>query len=83
MHIHGSSMNNQMMAIGATQRTQQAVETKRAAERVRKKLSAVATTDDEAVSRVEPYSEAEADARKKKSQYDPEAFRSVFFSLTV
>jgi hypothetical protein len=84
MHIHGSSMNSQMMAIGATQRTQQTVETKRAAEVVRKKLSAfAASNDDEAVSHVAAYSEAEADARQKRSQPDPEEFRSVFFSLTV
>jgi hypothetical protein len=84
MHIHGSSMNSQMMAIGATQRTQQTVETKRAAEVVRKKLSAfAASNDDEAVSHVAAYSEAEADARQKGSQSDPEEFRSVFFSLTV
>jgi hypothetical protein len=84
MHVHGSSMNTQMMAIGATQRTQHAVETKRAAEVVRKKLTAFAASDDDqAISRVAAQSEAEADARQKRSQSDPEAFRSVFFSLTV
>jgi hypothetical protein len=82
MHIHGNSMSSQM-SIGATQRTQQAVETKRAAEAVRKKLSAFAASDDEAVSHVAAHSEAGADARQKRSQSDPEAFRSVFFSLTV
>jgi len=84
MHIHSNSMNSQMMAIGGTQRTQYAVETKRAAETVRKKLTAfAASSDDEAVSHVAAYSEAEADGRQKRSQPDPEAFRSVFFSLTV
>jgi hypothetical protein len=83
MHIHGNSMNSQMN-IGATQRTQQAVETKRSAEVVRKKLDAfAASNDDEAVSHVAAYSEAEAEARQKRSQSDPEAFRNVFFSLTV
>jgi hypothetical protein len=83
MHIHGNSMNSQMN-IGATQRTQQAVETKRSAEVVRKKLNAfAASNDDEAVSHVAAYSEAEAEARQKRSQFDPEAFRNVFFSLTV
>jgi hypothetical protein len=84
MHIHSTSMNSQMMAIGDTQRTQYAAETKRAAETVRKKLTAfAASADDEAVSHVAAYSEADADARQKRSQADPEAFRSVFFSLTV
>jgi hypothetical protein len=83
MHIHGNSMNSQMN-IGATQRTQQAVETKRSAEVVRKKLNAfAASNDDEAVSHVAAYSEAEAEARQKRSQFDPEAFRNVFLSLTV
>jgi hypothetical protein len=83
MHIHGNSMNSQMN-IGATQRTQQAVETKRSAEVVRKKLNAfAASNDDEAVSHVAAYSEAEAEAWQKRSQFDPEAFRNVFFSLTV
>jgi hypothetical protein len=83
MHIHGNSLNSQM-TIGATQRTQQAVETKHAAEVVRKKLNAfAASNDDEAVSHVAAYSEAEAEARQKRSQSDPEAFRNVFFSLTV
>ncbi len=84
MHINSSSMNIQMLAIGGTQRTQYAAETKRAADAVRKKLTTFAgSADDEAVSRVGAYSEAETDARKKRSQSDPEAFRSVFFSLTV
>ena len=84
MHIHSSSMNSQMMAIGGTQRTQYAAETKRAAETVKKKLNALAASDDdEAISHVTAYSEAEADARQKRSQADPEEFRSVLFSCTI
>jgi len=86
MHIHSNPMSSQMMALGATQRTQYAVETNRAAEVVRKKLTALpasASDDDEGVSHVAAYSEAEAEARQKRSQSDPEAFRSVYFSFTV
>jgi hypothetical protein len=84
MHIHSNPMSSQMMGLGATQRTQYAVETKRASEVVRKKLTAAAGSDeDDAVSHVEAYSEAQADARQKRSQSDPEAFRSVYFSFTV
>jgi type IV secretory pathway VirJ component len=84
MHIHSNPMSSQMMGLGATQRTQHAVETKRAAEVVRKKLTAFAASDDdEDISRVAAYSEAEAQARQKRSQSDPEAFRSVYFSFTV
>jgi tyrosine-protein phosphatase YwqE len=84
MHIHSNPMSSQVMGLGATQRTQYAVETKRAAEIVRKKLTTFAASDDdEAVSRVAAHSEAEAEARQKRSQSDPEAFRSVYFSFTV
>ena len=84
MHIHSNPMSSQMMGLGATQRTQYAVETKRASEVVRKKLTAAAGSDqEESVSQVEAYSEAQADARKKRSQSDPEEFRSVYFSITV
>jgi uncharacterized membrane protein YkoI len=83
MHIH-SSMNSQMMAIGGTQRTQYAAETKRAAETVRKKLTAFAASDDdEVISHVTAYSDADADAQQKRSQADPEEFRSVLFSCTI
>jgi hypothetical protein len=85
MHIHSNPMSIQMMALGATQRTQYTVETKRASEVVRKKLTALsaASDDEEGVSRVEAYAEADAEARQKRSQSDPEAFRSVYFSFTV
>jgi hypothetical protein len=84
MHIHSNPMSSQMMALGGTQRTQYTAETKRAAEVVRKKLTALSVSnDDEDVSRVAEYSEAEAEARQKRSQSDPEAFRSVYFSFTV
>jgi hypothetical protein len=84
MHIHSNPMSSQMMALGGTQRTQYTAETKRAAEVVRKKLAALSVSnDDEDVSRVAEYSEAEAEARQKRSQSDPEAFRSVYFSFTV
>ena len=84
MHIHSNPMNSQTMALGGTQRTQYAAETKRAAEVVRKKLNASsASGEDDGVSRVAEYSEADAEARQKRSQSDPEAFRSVYFSFTV
>jgi hypothetical protein len=86
MHIHSNPMSSQMMGLGATQRTQYAVETKRASEVVRKKLTALSAAsddDDEGVSRVAAYTEADAEARQKRSQSDPEAFRSVYFSFTV
>jgi hypothetical protein len=84
MHIHSNPMSSQMMALAGTQRTQYTAETKRAAEVVRKKLTAFSSSsDDEGVSRVAEYSEVEAEARQKRSQSDPEAFRSVYFSFTV
>jgi len=84
MHIHSNPMSSQMMGLGATQRTQYAAETKRASEVVRKKLTAFsASSDDEGVSRVEAYTEADAEARQKRSQSDSEAFRSVYFSFKV
>ena len=84
MHIHSNPMSSQMMGLGATQRTQYAVETERASEVVRKKLTAAAgSNEEEGVSHVEAYSEAQADARQKRSQSDPEEFRSVYFSITV
>lgn len=84
MHIHSNPMSSQMMGLGATQRTQYAVETKRASEVVRKKLTALsASDDDESVSRVAAYTEADAEAGQKRSQSDPEAFRSIYFSFTV
>ena len=67
MHIHSNPMSSQMMGLGATQRTLYAVETKRASEVVRKTLTAAAGSDeDEAVSQVEAYSEAQADARRAR-----------------
>jgi hypothetical protein len=84
MHIHSNPMTSQLMGLGATQRTQYAVETKRASEVVRKKLTAAAGSDqEESISQVEAYSEAQADARKNRSRSDPEEFRSVYFSITV
>jgi hypothetical protein len=84
MHIHSNPMTSQLMGLGATQRTQYAVETKRASEVVRKKLTTAAgSKEDEAVSHVEAYSEAQADARQKRSQSGPEEFRSIYFSITV
>jgi hypothetical protein len=85
MHIHSNPMSSQMMGLGATQRTQYAAETKRASEVVRKKLTALsaASDDDDGISRVAAYTEADAEARQKRSQSDPEAFRSVYFSFTV
>jgi hypothetical protein len=84
MHIHSNPMSSQMMGFGATQRTQYAVETKRASEVVRKKLTTAAGSDqEESISQVEAYSEAQADARKNRSRSDPEEFRSVYFSITV
>jgi hypothetical protein len=84
MHIHSNPMSNQMMGLGATQRTQYAVETKRASEVVRKKLTAAAgSNEEEGVSHVEAYSEAQADARQKRSQSNSEEFRSIYFSITV
>jgi hypothetical protein len=72
------------MALGATQRTQYAVEARRASEVVRKKLTAFAASDPEdGVTHVAAYSDAEAESRQRRSQSDPEAFRSVYFSLTV
>jgi hypothetical protein len=83
MHIHSSPMNGQMLALSATQGTQQAIAARRAALAVRNKLTSFAAADgDDAVSRVE----TDADSRPRKnqqSQSEEEAFRSVFFSLTV
>ena len=82
MHIH-STPNSQFMALTATQASQQAVETRRAAAEVRRKLASFASDEDgDVVSRVDARQETDPD-RKKNQQPDEEKFRSVFFSVSV
>jgi hypothetical protein len=81
MHIHSNPLSTQMMA--PTQSAQQAMAVRRAAAEVRRKLTNFAATEeDEAVSRVEAYAEADPN-RRQKPQQDEAAFRSVFFSASV
>jgi hypothetical protein len=82
MHIH-SSPNTQLMSLGATQASQQAMATRRAAAEVRRKLTSFAADEDgDIVSRVDSQQEADPE-RRKNQQPDEEEFRSIFFSVSV
>jgi hypothetical protein len=81
MHIHGNPVSQ--LAPAATQSTLQAVEARKAAAEVRRKLTSFAADDNgDVVSRVETQAEADPQNRKN-SQQDEEAFRSVFLSVSV
>ncbi len=81
MHIHGSPVSQ--LALASTQSTLQAIEARKAAADVRRKLTGFAASDDgDVVSRVETQAEADPQRRKNPHQ-DEEAFRSVFFSVSV
>jgi hypothetical protein len=83
MHIHGNSLNSQLIALGATQGTQQAMAARKAAAEVRRKLTTFAATEeDEVVSRAEARSGSNPD-RRQNPQQDETQFRSVFFSASV
>src|SRR5271168_407506 len=80
MHIHGNQMNAQMLALGASQSTQQAAEAKKAAAAVRRKLSHfAATTDLDAVAEIHEDSDP---ASRKQRQSETDSFKS-FFSVTA
>jgi hypothetical protein len=82
VHIH-STPNSQIMSLGATQASQQAMATRRAAAEVRRKLTSFAADEDgDLVSRVDGRQENDPD-RRKKQQPDEEEFRSVFVSVSV
>jgi hypothetical protein len=71
------------MSLGATQASQQAMETRRAAAEVRRKLTSFAADEDgDVVSRVDTQQEADPD-RRRNQQPDEEEFRSIFFSVSV
>jgi hypothetical protein len=80
MHSHPVSAYN--VATTSTHYTQQAMEAKRAALAVRKKLSGYAATED-AISLDTDLTDAHSHNQQKRSQPEPEEFRSVFFSQTV
>jgi hypothetical protein len=83
MHIHSNPLSSQMMALGSTQRSQEAMAVRKAAAEVRRKLTTFAAADDdEAVSRVDPRSDADPD-RRRNQQQEEASFRSVFFSASV
>jgi hypothetical protein len=83
MHIHSSPSASQMMALGATQSTQQSTAVRKAAAEVRRKLTAFAANgEDEAVARVDPRADPDPDKRRNPQQ-DDDQFRSVFFSASV
>ncbi len=82
MHIHSNTNSTQMM-VGLTQSAQQTMAAKKAAAEVRRKLTGFAATeDDEAISRVNPYTEPNPD-RRQNPQQEEESFRSVFFSISI
>jgi hypothetical protein len=82
MHIH-SSPNTQIMSLGATQASQQAMATRRAAAEVRRKLTSFAADQDgDIVSGVDTQQETDPE-RRKNPQPDEEEFRSRFFSVSV
>ena len=80
MHIHAGQMNTQMMALSASQGTQQAVETRKAAAAVRRKLSHfAASADHEDVHEVEGYSSSDS---RGEAQSEVDSFKH-FFSITA
>lgn len=82
VHIH-STPNSQIAPLGATQVSQQAIETRRAAAEVRRRLTSFAADEDgDLVTRVDSRQEADPD-RRKKPQPDDEEFRSIYFSVSV
>jgi hypothetical protein len=82
MHIH-TSLNNQIMSLGATQASQQAAATRRAAAEVRRQLTSFASDEDgDLVTRVDTRQEADPD-RPKRSQPDEEEFRSIYVSVSA
>lgn len=82
MHIH-SSLNNQIMSLGPTQASQQAVATRRAAAEVRRQLTGFASDEDgDLVTRVDARQEADPD-RQKRPQPDEEEFRSIYVSVSA
>jgi hypothetical protein len=82
MHIHGN-LNNQIMSLGATQASQQAMATRRAAAEVRRRLTGFASDEDsDLVTRVDARQEADPD-RKKGPQPDDEEFRSIYVSVSA
>ncbi len=82
MHIHGS-LNNQITPLGATQASQQAMATRRAAAEVRRQLTSFASEEDgDLVTRVDARQEADPD-RKKQPQPDEEEFRSIYVSISA
>jgi hypothetical protein len=81
MHIHSNPVSQ--LALGSTQSTLQTQEARKAAAAVRRKLNSFAANDDgDLISRVEAQSEPDPQ-RRKNPQQDEEAFRSVFFSVSV
>jgi hypothetical protein len=81
MHIHGNPISQ--LTPASTPSTLQAIEARKAAAEVRRKLTSFAATDDgDIVSRVETQAEADPQ-RRKNPQQDEEAFRSVFLSVSV
>lgn len=86
MHIHGNLNTSQPLPLNTAQGTLRSSEAKQAALTVKKKLTDfAATADNDVVSHVGSGSgsQAESNPRQKKSQPDPENFRSTFFSFTV
>jgi hypothetical protein len=82
MHIH-TTPGNQIMSLGATQATQQAMATRRAAAEVRRKLTSFSADEDgDLISRVDARPESDPD-RPKRQQPDEEEFRSVFVSVSA
>jgi hypothetical protein len=81
MHIHSNPVSQ--LALGSTQSTLQAQEARKAASIVRRRLSSVAASEDgDLISRVEAHAESDPQ-RRKNPQQDEEAFRSIFFFISV
>jgi len=81
MHIHSNPVGQ--LAQGSTQSTMRAQEARKAAAAVRRRLSSLAVSEDgDPISRVEAHADADPQ-HKKNPQHDEEAFRSIFFSISV
>jgi hypothetical protein len=81
MHIHSNPVSQ--LALASTQSTLQTQEARKAAATVRRKLSSLAASEDgDLISRIEAQAEPDPQ-RRRNPQQDEEAFRSVFFSISV
>jgi hypothetical protein len=82
MHIHSSHMSPQMMGLAASQSTQRAAETRKAAAAVRRKLSLIAgSAEFDRLQEVDAGSDS-PDGSRQEPQPEEDSFKH-FFSVTA